>query len=320
MTGINATSSLRITGCRKFSVTNGPLGQQGRVLLVHLRRLSAVVALACLNPTAIAQESDQVSPTIHWAYASFFGTGWYKINDQRNGFAVRAPLRWTFGEAGFDESGDRQIAYTLRLPFTVGLARLDFEDVPGVLDPDNLVTASANISLDADIPITKRFHVRPVAEVGYSKVLDDSDRAWTYRAEVKTRTKFEYGKLDWALLFDYGIVGYEPNQGDADDFEFAAVGLEFGYPVNWLSSLEGQTMLHWSLVYTDFIDEIEVRTGIEEFDSVANFWQASISLGKRDKPVQLWRLSFDRLGLAYNFSTTGELRGVKFVFRSLYEL
>ena len=43
-------------------------------------------------------------------------------------------------------------------------------------------------------------------------------------------------------------------------------------------------------------------------------------MGKRDKPVRMWRLSFDRLGLAYNFSTTGELRGIKFVFRSLYDL
>ena len=79
-------------------------------------------------------------------------------------------------------------------------------------------------------------------------------------------------------------------------------------------------MLYWHLTYTDFLDEIEVRTGVEEFDSVANYWQAGIAMGKRDEPVRIWRLSFDRLGLAYNFSTTGELRGIKFVFRSLYDL
>jgi hypothetical protein len=33
----------------------------------------------------------------------------------------------------------------------------------------------------------------------------------------------------------------------------------------------------------------------------------------------LWFLSFDRLGLAYDLSPSGELRGIKFVFRSLYE-
>ena len=287
----------------------------GRIAFVML-----VLALGSLPRPVLAQEPEPFEPTIHWAYASFFGTGWYKINDQRSGFIVRAPFRWTVGEAQIDEDGERQIAYTIRLPFTLGLARLDFEDIAGILDSDNLATASANISLDADIPVTQRFHVRPVAEMGYSTIIDESDWAWTYRAEVKTRTTFEAGKLDWALLFDYGIVGYEPNRGDSDDFEFAAAGLEFGYPVDWFSSTDGQTMLYWHLGYTDFLDEIEVQTGVEEFDSVANYWQVGIALGKRDEPVHIWRLNFDRLGLAYNLSTTGELRGIKFVFRSLYDL
>ena len=197
-----------------------------------------------LSQAVMAQDAEPFEPTIHWAYASFFGTGWYKINDQRSGFIVRAPFRWTVGEAQIDKDGERQIAYTIRLPFTLGLARLDFEDIPSILDSDNLATASANISVDADIPVTQRFHVRPVAEVGYSTILDESDWAWTYRAEIKTRTTFEAGKLDWAILFDYGIVGYEPNRGESDDFEFAAAGVEFGYPVKWFGSGDGQTMLY----------------------------------------------------------------------------
>jgi hypothetical protein len=273
--------------------------------------------LAC---AASAQEAATFEPTIHWAYASFFGTGWYKINDQRSGFIMRAPFRWTFGDVSIDEDGKRTIAYSVRLPFTLGVTRLDFDDISGIVDPDNLATASANISIDADIPVTRQFHIRPIAEVGYSTVLDQNDWAWTYRAELKTRTAFAAGKLDWALLFDIGLVGYEPNRGDADDFEFAAAGLEFGYPVDWLTSREGQTMLYWTLSYTAFLDEIEVQRSFTEFDTVASLWQAGIAFGKRDKPVRIWRLSFDRLGLAYNYSTTGDLRGIKFVFRSLYDL
>lgn len=79
-------------------------------------------------------------------------------------------------------------------------------------------------------------------------------------------------------------------------------------------------MLYWHVSYTDFLDEIEFKTGIEELDSVANYWQIGAALGKRREPIRVWFLSFDRLGLAYNFSTTGQLRGVKFVFRSLYDL
>jgi len=295
-------------------------GSQRPVHWIRRSRVLFVFALFGLTQAAVAQEADPFQPTIHWAYASFFGTGWYKINDQRSGFIMRAPFRWTFGEARINDDGKREIAYTIRLPFTLGLARLDFEDIPDILDPDNLATASANISLDADIPITRRFHIRPVAEVGYSTIIDESDWAWTYRAEIKSRTTFEAGKLDWAILFDYGIVGYEPNRGESDEFEFAAAGLEFGYPVSWFSSADSQTILYWTLSYTDFLDDIEVRDGVEEFDSIGNYWQAGIALGRRDKPVRIWRLNFDRLGLAYNYSASGELRGIKFVFRSLYDL
>ena len=44
-----------------------------------------------------------------------------------------------------------------------------------------------------------------------------------------------------------------------------------------------------------------------------------LAFGREDEPIKLWFLRFDRLGLAYNISPSGELRGIKFVFRSLYE-
>ena len=216
-------------------------------MTLRLTILFVALLTASTAPPALAQADPPFEPTIHWAYASFFGTGWYKINSQRTGFIMRAPFRWTFGEAGFDDDGNREIAYTVRLPFTLGLAQLDFDDIPSIIDPDNLATGSANISFDADIPITERFHVKPIAEVGYSTVLNESDWAYTYRAEVKTRTTFKNGKLDWALLFDAGFVGYEANRGDSDDFSFAAAGLEFGYPVNWLGGTDSQGMLYWNL-------------------------------------------------------------------------
>lgn len=266
----------------------------------------------------LAQEP--VEPTVHWAYASYFGTGWYKISDERSGYAFRVAPRWSSGNAELHEDGSREIAYTFRVPVTVGVNQLDFEDIPSILDPDNFTTASLNFSVDADIPVTQRFSIRPIAQIGYGTVLNESDSAWTYNAEIKTRTQYESGKLDWAIIFSLGVVGYEPNSGDSDDFALAAAGLEFAYPIKWFSSKDSQTMFYWHLGYVNFLDEIEVRSGIDEFDSVANYWQGGLSFGRRDKPVKIGFLKFDRLGLAYNYSTTGELRGIKLVFRSLYEL
>ena len=35
--------------------------------------------------------------------------------------------------------------------------------------------------------------------------------------------------------------------------------------------------------------------------------------------MHVWFLKFNRLGLAYDISPSGDLRGIKLVFRSLYE-
>ena len=73
-------------------------------------------------------------------------------------------------------------------------------------------------------------------------------------------------------------------------------------------------------MFTEFADEFEVQVNRFESDSVANFWQFGLAIGRPDERLKFWRLEFDRLGLAYNYSATGELRGIKFVFRSLYDL
>jgi hypothetical protein len=268
----------------------------------------------------VARSQDLIEPTIHWAYASYFGTGWYQINEHRSAFILRTAPRWNYGEAGFDEEGKRKIAYTFRVPITLGLSDLDFENIPGIVDPDNVASLSVNFGVDADIPVTDRFSIRPNADVGYGTLLGESNTAWTYRAEVRSRYTFESGKLDWALLGALGYVGYTPNEGPSDDFNYVSIAAEFGYPVGWPRLENDQTMLYWHAGYTEFIDLVRFKTGVEDLDSIDNSWQFGIALGRRSEPVRLWFLKFDRLGLSYQYSDSGELRGISIRFRSLYDL
>ena len=77
---------------------------------------------------------------------------------------------------------------------------------------------------------------------------------------------------------------------------------------------------HWHLAYTNFLDDIKFANGLDAVDSVASYWQLGAAIGKEDRPIKLWFMKFDRLGLAYNHSSSGRFRGIKFVFRSMYEL
>ncbi len=279
--------------------------------------LLAASGLLCPSYRAYAQ--DLIEPRIHWAYSSFFGTGWYKINDQRSAFVVNAAPRWTVGQIRLGDDGLREVAYTLRLPVTVGFAQLDFEDIPGILDPGNFATASLGISLDADVPLTQRLAIRPSVEVGYGTVVGEPESAWTYKVDIRGRYELPADTFDWNVILALGTAGYAPNDGESDDFVYAAGGIEFGLPVSRLSTRDRQTILYWHVMYVDFVDEIEFATGFQEFESVANYWQVGLALGRRDKPIRVWFLNFERLGLGYNYSASGDLRGIKLLFRSLYE-
>lgn len=286
---------------------------------ILLSLVSTFAGMLWLTPS-LAQSQELIEPTIHWAYASFFGTGWYKINDERRAFVLRTTPRWVAGDAGFDQNGRREIAYTLRAPLTIGLDKLDFEDIPEIIDVGNVTSLSANLGVDADIPLTRRLSIRPGVQLGYGTVLGQHEDAVTYKAELKSRYTLGSGKLGWALLADAGFAGYEPGRGDADNFAFVRLGAEFEYPVNWFSTRDREALLYWHVSFTDFLDEIEVEAGVDAFDSVANTWQIGAAFGKRNESIQIWFLKFERLGIGYNFSTSGELRGIKLLFNSLYEL
>jgi hypothetical protein len=256
---------------------------------------------------------------VHWAYASYFGTGWYEISDQQSAFIANIAPRLASGDVTWLDGLGREASYTVRLPLTVGVARLDLEDVPGIIDFENFSTVSAGIGADVDVMISERFSVRPNAQLSYGTVIGESERAWTYRADVRARYNFPGRSLDWALIGAAGLVGYEANYGIDDSFTYTALGAEFAYPVRWFSSAGSQTLLYWHVQYTDFLNRVEVPGGSDQVEEIANYWQAGIAFGRKDQPITLWFLEFDRLGLAYDISPSGELRGIRFVFRSLYD-
>ncbi len=271
---------------------------------------------AALLSAGVASSQEVPVPTVHWAYASYFGTGWYKISDQQSAFIANFALPFTTGETSW--FGGKAV-YSIRVPITLGLNRLDFEELPGILDPENFASVSAGLRADVDVPVTERFSWRPSVQLSYGTIIGESEYAWTYRGDVRARYTFGSGNLDWALIGGVGLVGYDANRGTNDSFTYAAIGTEFAYPVPWFASGESRSLLYWHLMYTDFLNRMEVQSRFDQFEEVTNYWQAGVAFGREDRPIKLWFLRFDRLGLAYNISPSGELRGIKFVFRSLYE-
>jgi hypothetical protein len=281
------------------------------------RGRAALVAVIALNSAAHAQED--AASTLHWAYASFFGTGWYQLSEQQSAFIANFSVRWLTGDLDWGGTETQKTRYTVRVPFTVGVNQLEIDDLPGIIDLENFSTVSIGLSADVDIPLSRRWSVRPNAQVSYGRVIGQADEAYTYRADVRGRYWIRKDALRWAMHASLGSVAYDASPGIDDSFTYASIGTEFSHPVSWFSTENSQSVLHWHVLYMDLLDRIEVRTADDKLTEVTNFWQVGLAFGKRDERIKLGFLSFERLGLAYDISPTGDLRGIKFVFKSLYD-
>lgn len=286
----------------------------------NYRRCVSLLLLTGLLLQAHPAASQQRSAaTVNWAYASYFGSGWYKINSEQSAFIAHFSPTWLSGRATALDVAGKEAKYTIRVPLTVGVTQLDLGDVPGILDPDNLSTASIGLSADIDVPLTERFSIRPNIEFGYGTVLGESADAFTYKGDIRGRYRFEPGRFEWAIIGAAGIVAYDSDVAEDDSFTYASLGAEFAHPLPWFRSEDSQTLLYWHVAYTDFFNRIRTQTYMGDYANATNYWQAGIAFGKKERPIKFWFFKFDRLGLAYDISPAGDLRGINLVISSLYE-
>lgn len=280
-----------------------------------------LTAMLLLLPAATpAQESPAPSASVHWAYSAYFGTGWYRVSGDRDVFVVRMTTRWTWAEPSLDENGNRKVGIEFKAPISLGLDNFDYNDVLGAVDLENVSFFSVNPGIDVEVPINNTWSLRPYASAGYGRAFDGSASAWTYWAGVKSRLSFRSGKVNWRLLNQVGFVGYTPNDGPDDVIWPVMAGLEFDSPVGGPTPEGDQLLLHWRAAYTVFADNLEFTGSPTVNMSVRDQWEIGVAVARRDSRIPIWFLNFDMLGLGYRASTNGDLRGVTFLFRSLFDL
>lgn len=279
--------------------------------------LLLLVVTLLLPAVAISQESSSAS--VHWAYSAYFGTGWYRVSGDRDVYVVRMTPRWTWSEPSFDGPDKRKLGLYFKTPISVGLDSFDYDDILGAAELDNVSFLSVNPGIDIEFPINDIWSLRPYASIGYGQEFDGSDSAWTYWAGVKSRVSFQAGKLNWRLLNQVGFVGYTPNEGPDDAIWPATAGLEFDYPVGASRPDGDQLLLHWRATYTLLGDDLVFSGNPAGDRAITDQWEIAGAIGRRDSRIPIWFLNFDMLGLGYRFSSNGDLQGITFVFRSMFD-
>jgi hypothetical protein len=281
---------------------------------------SLLAGSICLLLTfANIHAQEPAASSVHWAYSSYFGTGWYQVSGDHDVFVLRTTPRWELREADIAEDSTRTIGIELKFPITIGLDRFQIDDIPGAIDPDNLASLSITPGVDITIPINERWALRPFVSVGWGTLINGSDSAWTYWTGVKSKYAFQNGKLDWALVNSVAYVGYTPNHGPSEDFWPLMAGLEFDYPLGKYQLDDEQVFIGWHGMYTTYENDLDLVLEPGSTNPITDQWEIGMSFHKNNGRIKIWLFSFDRLGLAYRFSSSGDLKGISFVFRSVFE-
>ncbi|MDX2417923.1 MAG: hypothetical protein QNK19_10735, partial [Xanthomonadales bacterium] len=264
----------------------------------------------------LAAEAKNVFEPVHWAYSSFFGTGWYQVEDTRSVFVVRVPIRQTLRTSSLTESGSRKLGVEIRYPVTVGLH--DIEDLGGIIENDNFATASLTPGVELEIPINPRWYLRTLAHVGWGSDLRNDDSAWIYYAGIKSRYTFPARKYQWSLLAGLFYAGYTPDEGRSDHLAVAQVGTELRQPLNKVTFHGEPVDLHWTFMYSFLGNELHFNLPDGTFDPIQDQVEFGIQLSLRNRPFKFWFFDIHRLGVGYQFSTSGQFTAITLSMNSWF--
>jgi len=271
------------------------------------RKFAFLLMLCSFIPVSLfAGETDP--PSANWAYSSVFGTGWYQINHNRSVFALKLPVRQTLQSSSITESGKRETGFEIDYALSVGLYSID--DLPGLVSPDNFGTVIFTPGIKLEIPITQKWYLRPFLNFGWGSELASSDSAWIYHAGIKSRYTFPADTGKWALLNSIYYAGYTPDDGPSNDLAAILTGIEYKQQLKKTSKTGDPIDLHWSLAYSFLGDELTFGLPDGDIDSVDDQFEASLAYGYRNRPIKLWFMKFDSVGLGYRFSSNGTFKGI----------
>jgi hypothetical protein len=254
---------------------------------------------------------------VHWAYSSFFGTGWYQKKDARSVFVLRIPPRQILRKSSISDSGERKLGVEIKYPLTVGLH--DVEDLGGIIENDNFGTVTFAPGVELEIPINKQWYLRTFAHIGWGKELQVGESAWIYYTGIKSQYEFpSKSQYKWYLLNSLYYAGYTPDKGRSDHLSVAEIGVEFLQPLN-KASLAGRPIdLHWKLMYSFLGNEIHFNLPDGSFEPVEDQMEIALQTSFRDGPLKIWFLNVHRLGIGYRFSSSGEFSAITLSMRSWF--
>jgi hypothetical protein len=272
-----------------------------------------------LSSDIVAQDADKQpredpARQVHWAMGAFFGTGWYQVDANRSVYIFRVPPRQTLRESSFSADGKRTLGIEFQYPFSFGLNKLD--TLPDFADFDNYATVSFTPGVQVEIPVTEKWYLRPYAHLGWGMELNNSDSAWIYYGGLKSRYRLGSDESRWSLLNAIHYAGYNPEFEKRGRYGSFMTGLEFDHPLKGVTLGGDEAWLNWHMTYNYLLDKLNFHVEDDRVESINDQWELGLALGKGDKKMKFWFLSFEHVGLSFKWSSNGTYKAISLNMRS----
>jgi hypothetical protein len=281
-----------------------------------------VASLTVARPV-LAQAASE-GKVAHWALAPFWGTGDYEIDNEEHTYVLAFAPRWTWREAPEEWGGIREAGFAFVFPIALGLNSFNLDDIPGIIEPDNFATLSLVPGVYATVPITRRWTLLGISNVGLGARLDGEEYALIYRAGIRSRARFGKDNFHWSLINSLEYFGYDTDADRSSQVIALAVALEFENRLDNIKSGGEPVDLVTHIAHTNYLKDFAFDLEGNRESSVRSDVEIGVAIRPKEK-FRLWRFSWERIGIAYRQgSSTGneqgsEFRGIRVYFRSVFE-
>ena len=284
----------------------------------HRSTLFGILLLTAI--TVHAQDSgpsvqgDVPDAPVHWALASFFGTGWYQVSANRSVYVLRIPPRQTVRESSLSPSGERTIGIEIKYPVTLGYNQVD--ELPDFIDFDNFGTASFTPGIELEIPVTERWYLRPNAHFGWGAETETDSSAWIFYGGIKSRFTPGNSRIDWSLLNAINYAGYRPDRRDVAYTGSFMTGFEVRQPLKFINWGGGGWRLNWHIKYSYLFDKLNFYVDDNTTQSIRDEWELGLALSQGNQNLKIWFVEFEHIGLALRWSSDSDYRAIAINLRS----
>ena len=289
----------------------------------HLGRSALLLAYAGfggLAGVAGAQEVPATNDEIrHWAMAPFLGTGAYQFDDEQTVYVIEYTPRWTWREASAAGEAPRRIGLDVLVPATIGLRNFDLGDLPETLDPGNAATLSVVPGVYATLELNPQWTLLGIANLGLGARLDGGETALIHRFGLRARYRIGDEERRWNFIAGIEQIGFKTDLDHSGRLLPVSVTVELELAIDAWPGKAGPTYLIPHVSGSHYLDELSVTAIEEATAAIRNDLEIGLAV-RPAEPFRLWRLSWERIGIAYRRGEgESDFEGIRLFFGSAFD-